>query len=628
MTPAPRSFAFGPFRLFPAEGLLLRDGQPVPLPPKTIDTLALLLEQAGHVVRKEELVSALWPETFVEEGNLTQQVWTLRKVLGTDLDGSRYIETVPKRGYRFAAPVTIEGAPDSVALEPAPPAGEDEAAGAAPSRWPVPAIAAVVVVIGVALAAFWSSRGTVDPPPHIGSLAILPFEVVGGKDGDEVLGLGIADALITRLSALEHVVVRSTAAIRGYTDPPHDHAAAARTLRVDALITGRLQRDGDRAHLSVQLVRVRDSATLWAATFDQPLIDLLGVQASIARQVAAVLAPALSGAERRRLATSSTRDVEAFRLYMTGRYLWNQRKPASLKRSIEYFHKAIDKDPGYALAYAGLADAYNMLGDYTVVPPHEAFPKARAAASRALELDDTLAEAHNSLAYARMIYDWDWPRAEGSFKHALQLNPNYATTYQWYALGLAAAGRHEEAAAAVMRAHELDPVSLIITANVGLVAYYGRQYERAVEWCGTALELDDDFLVARWIRGLAYLQQGRPRDAVDELVRARALAHRSPEVSAALGYALAIAGRTADSRKLLGELETQGRRQFVSSYLFAELHTALGEPDRAFQWLDKAYAERPPYLLFLRVEPTLDPLRGDARFELLLRRVGFPGQRP
>lgn len=613
---SPDCFEFGPYRLIPAEGLLLRDGEPVALPPKVIDTLVLLVDRNGHVVSKDEFMAAVWPDTYVEETNLTHNISLLRKTLGEHSEDEQFIDTIPKRGYRFVAPVRVVGAETERDIVPGPvETGERRprtAVGAA--LW-----AGLALMVAVAAGLFYRDRTAVEIPTTIRTLAVLPFEPLVPAEGEEdYLGLGLADRLIGQLAGAEEIVVRPTSTVRNYAGRPRDLGDIGHALEVDAVLDGSLQQDESRVRLSVQLVRVADGATLWATSFEQPLGDLYQLQDSLAAELADTLELHLT-ADRR-----PTTSPEAYRLYLQARHAWNRRTPEALAQSVTYLQRAISLDPGFALAYSGLADAYNLQADYGIRPPRETYALAMDAARRALELDESLAEAHTALAFALLYHDWDWVAAEQEFERAITLSPNYASAYQWSAYPLMVQGRFDEALARVRRAQELDPVSPIIPANLALALYQARRPGEAVTVCRRAIRLDPTFHVGHWILGLGLGQLGRHDEAVDALERARELAEASPDVTAALAYAYGRAGHTDDARRLLSELRERSASQYVPAYLLAVVHVGLGENDDAFHWLEIALRERQPYMLYLAVEPTLDPIRTEPRYPDLLRRAGLP----
>jgi DNA-binding winged helix-turn-helix (wHTH) protein/tetratricopeptide (TPR) repeat protein len=555
--------------------LLLRDNRPVALTPKAFDTLAALLEHPGEVLAKEELLARVWPDAFVEEAILTQNIYTLRKALQAAGGARVYIETIPRRGYRFAGPVVERG-----------------------------------------------SAPRPEPGARIASLAVLPFEPLAGNTDDAYLGLGLADSLITRLSNLRRITVRPTSAVRRYLGMQREPTEVGRLLQVDAVLDGTIRRSGDWLRISVQLVSVRDDAPLWATQFDARVTDLFTLEDSISQELAEGLRLRLSRQERDRLTRSATRHPEAYDAYLRGRYFWNRRTFEGLTKGIESFHRAIELDPEFTLAYAGLADCRVLLPFYGPVAPRDAFPQAIAAAGRALELDESLAEAHTSLAYARFIYERQWGEAERGFRRALEISPGYATAHQWYAFLLAALGRHGEAIAQARQARELDPLSLVINSDLGMVLCFARD-PAAEEQFRRTLELDPFFAYARFELGFSLQQQGRLDDAVAELGLASTMAPDNPVMQAALGQALARAGRTEEARKILASLEEQSDREFVEASLFAFLWMGLGEMDRAIDCLEEACDQGSRFVAFLATWSLYDPLRDHPRWPALLRRAGL-----
>jgi DNA-binding winged helix-turn-helix (wHTH) protein/tetratricopeptide (TPR) repeat protein len=585
-----RLLEFGPFRLDLANRLLLRGAAPVALTPKTFDLLALLAGRAGELVTKDEILERIWPDAFIEEGNLTQTVYMLRRALGGEGGLGESVETVPRRGYRFTAPVR------ELTAEATPAGGR--------GRRP-------------------AGSGAARP---VASIAVLPFEPLAAGPDDEYLGLGMADAVITRLSNLRRLRVRPTSAVRDYTGRSHDAAAAARELQVDSVLDGTLQRAGERIRVNVQLVDVREEAPQWAAQFDAMATDLFELQDSISRQLVAELSLKLSRREKERLTHRSTLDPAAYQAYIKGWYFWNKRTADGLDKAVECFEEALGRDAAFAQAYAGLADCYLLMPLYANLPSTEAFPRANAAALRALDLDPTLAEAHTSLAYVRFFYDRDWAAAEASFRRAIALNPGYPTAHHWYAYYLAAMGRHEEAAERGRRALALDPLSLVINTDLGFVLYFARRYEEAVAQLRTALELDPGFAYGHFALGHTYLQLGRSEEAVGELRQAVELSGASTSMLAALGIAQAAAGRSGEARAVVAELERRAAERHVEAAHFAFLAAALGDRARAIELLAKACDERSRFVVFLNVWPIYDPLRGEPGWPALVRRVGLAAE--
>jgi serine/threonine protein kinase/TolB-like protein/Tfp pilus assembly protein PilF len=458
------------------------------------------------------------------------------------------------------------------------------------------------------------------------SLAVLPFKPLGDATADEFLAVGTADVLITRLTNLRQIVVRPASAVERYASAPRDPLEAGRELKVDAVLDGKVHRAGHLMRLTVQLLRVMDGRLLWGGTFEEEWTQASEVENAIAEKVAEALALTLTGEERVRLSQRGTTSNEAYQLYVKGRYCWNKRSPEEwLRKAINFFEQAIARDPNYALAYAGLADCYNLLANVTIsgLSPGEMFPKAKAAAAKALSLDDSLAEAHASLGYARLCYDWDWAGAERELQQSLRLSPNYGSAHQWYGLYLSAMGRHDDAIREAKRALELDPASLIISNAVGFRLYEARRYDEAIEHLNKALELDGNFATVRYGLGLSYVQKGQWDKAIAELEKAVTLSAGNPTMMSALAYAYARAGHQADARKLLGTVEELSARRYVPPYNVALVLVGLEEHNRAFAWLERAYDERSTRLVLLAVIPEFDALRADSRFADLLRRIGL-----
>ncbi len=647
-------YEFGPFVLDTAERRLLRDGQTVPLSRKAFETLVALVERSGRLVGKDELMRAVWPDHFVEEANLNHHVWALRKALGDGASGARYIETVPRHGYRFAAGVrelTDEGErlvvekhtlTRVITLEEERPDAPDPEALRLPgqkllaarsgrrAKWRWAASGGLLVLLGAGvLAAFYWPRtrekavATAASNAAPRSIAVLPLKTIGaGGDEREYLGLGLSDALIARLGNTRRLIVRPTSAVRKYADPQQDPLAAGREQGVDAVLDGTVQQDGDRIRVIVRLMRVGDGASLWAGQFDERLTDIFAVQDSISRQVVEGLSLTLSDEERERLVLRENRNVEAYEAYMKGRYFWNKRNPEGYRKAIEYFQRAVEIDPTYARAYAGLGDAYGFSGG-DLVSQAEALARQKAATRRALELDETLGEAHASLGLISMNSDWDWPAAEREFRRAIELNPNYATAHQWYGEFLAYMGRFDEAIAEVRRAHELDPLSLIISTDVAKVYALARRYDEAVAQYQRALEMDPGFAEAHGLLAMTYSVTGRHEAAERELRQIKDLGE-SPMYLSWLVYAYGAAGKKGEARDTLGQLQDLSRRTYVSPFWMAFAHTGLGEKDRAFKYFEQAFAEHATSAaVSLKVSPIFDGLRPDPRFDDLLRRANF-----
>jgi DNA-binding winged helix-turn-helix (wHTH) protein/TolB-like protein/Tfp pilus assembly protein PilF len=628
-------YEFGPFRLDAQKRLLLRDGQLVKLFPKEFDTLLALVEKSGQDVKKEELMRRIWPDSFVEDSNLTTNISHLRKALGENARQRQYIVRAPGGGYRFVAKVKEVGAEKA----PDPPVEQEEAPVRRPSRAAAVApgwgkfrlvfLAAVMLVTLAVIASsrFWQRRPIAGAPPaptaapHIPvrSIAVLPFKPLAPDSRDESLEMGMADTLITRLSNIREVIVRPTSAVRKYTGLEQDAVSAGREQGVDAVLEGSIQRSGDKIRVTAQLLNVRDGSLLWGYKCVEQCTDIFAMQDLVAERVATALMLKLTGEERELLTKRYTANTEAYQLYLKGRYFLNKSTEEDFRKSIGYFRQALEKDPNYALAYAGLADSYAQLGNYGLISMKESHPRAREAATRALEIDDKLGEAHASLAFILTNYYWDWAEAEKRFKRAIELNPNYAMAHNWYSQYLSFMARTDEAIREAKRAQEIDPLSLFNNSTIGFVLYLARQYDQAIAAAIKTLELDRNFAVAHMIIGLSYLQKKMYEESVSELQKAK----NHPDSRALLGYAYAVAGKRSKAREILTELDKLSTQKYVASAPVAIIYIGLGEKDRALERLEKAYDERLWEMGMLKVLPVFDPLRSDPRFTVLLRRVNL-----
>jgi DNA-binding winged helix-turn-helix (wHTH) protein/TolB-like protein len=609
----PGIYTFGPFLLDTRERRLLRDGKVVPLTIKAFDLLEVLVKNQGHLLQKEELLRLVWPDAIVEENNLTVTISALRKALDEGPTDRQYIETVPRRGYRFVAGSAAAADSTAAARGPQEPRARTFAFAAT-------ALAALAAAAVLAWVFQRSTRSAATAP--VRSMAVLPFRSLT-NDG-EYLGLGMADALITRLGSTKRLLVRSTGSVQKYTVPGLDPVAAGRDLGVDSVLEGNIQTAGDRLRTTVRLLRVSDGSTVWAGTFDERLTDIFSVQDSISQRVAGALALELTEAQRSRLTRRDTSDSEAYQLYLRGRFFWNKRSRDGFERGASYFRQAAEKDPAYALAYSGLADSHIGMAFYHYASPQAAMPVARAAALQALEIDDSLAEAHASLAHVKTNYEWDWPEAERLWRKAMALEPEYATAHQWFGIHyLAPMGRLEEAIAETRRAQRLDPLSAVYNAFVGASLYFARRYDEAIEECRKTIDLHPDFGVAHWYLGRAYLQKGRQQEALAELREAVTLSGDSPLMKSSLGVAYALAGDRAAAKAMLDDLTKLRAESYASALDLADIHAALGDRERAFHWLDQAASERSFHLVYLKVWPELDPVRPDPRFKALILRVGL-----
>lgn len=578
-----RRYEFGPFRIDLERYLLLREGKIVQLSPKVLETLIFLIEHRGTVARKDDIISRVWPDTFVEESNLAQNIFLLRKALGEEKNEHKYIITIPGVGYRFVAPV----------VESSTSASQN-----------VPASQAAMSVDAVR------------------SIAVLPFKNLVTKSDDEFLGPGIADALIMRLSSIRLLKVRPTSAVLKYSDAIYDPLVIGRELGVDALLDGVYQRIDQQIRVSVQLVSVADGLTLWATKFDENFTNIFAIQDSISEHVVRSLELELSREEHSQLAKSYTDNVEAFQLYLRGRYFWNQRTTEGIRKGLEYAQQAIAIDPTYAPAYVGLADSYNLLGaQHSVLPPRDSFPKARAAALRALEIDERLAEAIASLAFINCCFEWDWPTAEQNFLKAIALKPNYPTAHHWYGELLTTLARFDESLVELRKAQQLDPLSTAINADLAAAFYYARDLESSESELENLLESNPNFIRARVILAKVWTQKEEYNKAIQMLRSAVELSGEDPVTVSALAQTLALAGHSEEANGIADDLQRSNKRRYSSAGSIALIYIGLNNKDLAFAWLEKAFENRDVELVWLKVNPAFDPLRSDPRFRKLVERV-------
>ena len=485
--------------------------------------------------------------------------------------------------------------------------------------------AAVILVLGVsALFVFRSLRTqnlASNPAAPEKSIAAFPFENRSEDKANAYFAEGIQDEIMTRLSKIADLKVISRISTQRYKSAPENLPEVAKQLGVAHILEGSVQKSGDTVRVNVKLIKAANDSHLWAETFDRKLTDIFAVETDIAETIADSLKAKLTHSERQAIAVRPTANPEAYELYLKGRFLWNKRTASDLRKAIDYFNHAIAEDPNYALAHAGLADCYDLLSEYSDLSPEKCYPKAKAAATKALELNETLGEAHTSLAYSLLNYDWDFRGAEKEYKRAIELNPNYATAHQWYAECLMTLGRHGQAIAEIKRAQQLDPLSLIINQGVGGKYLYARRYDEAMAQFQRTLELYPNFPPTRQRLGWCYSQKRMHEEAIAAMERAAELSGNSTQMIASLGYAYGAAGRTDAAQGIITELERRSRDSYVDAYFIATIFAALGENDLAFTFLNKAFAERSKWLSYLNVDFQLDNLRSDPRFKPLVQRV-------
>jgi len=564
-------FEFGQYRLDAVGRVLFRNGERLDLTPKAIDVLIVLAQATGNPVSKQELLERVWKGVIVSDSSLTFHISMLRRSLG-----GGYIETLPKRGYRFAGAISRSD-PSSAAEQSA-----------------------------------------------IRSLAVLPLASLTRGVSARRFADAMTEAVIMSLAQLRELRVASRTSVLQYRGSRRTLPQIGAELKVDALVEGAVQLEGRRVRINARLVRAADDHSLWAGSYDRDLREVLKLQNEVARTIAQQIQLKLTPHEYARLNSARTVDPEAYQLCIKGRHLWIKRTEESVNRAVACFHKAIALDPQHAAAYSGLADCYSSLGfsfDIGSHRPTEIQPRARAAAERALQLDDSLADAHNSLAYVRLNYDWDWNGAEREFRRSLELNPGYAHAHHWYAHFLVSHERSEEALAESCKALELEPLSPVMNLHLGWHYWCARQFDAALEQLAKTLELEPNYGLAYWYRGLAYALTHRYAQALRELAAARRLLKSSQMVEADVGYVHALAGDRGRARKVIATLKRRAGRRYINPFELALIHVGLGDREAAFACLETAFSERSDVLVYLRVDPRLDPIRDDPRYSALDRRV-------
>jgi len=602
--------------------------------------LQILLERPGEVVTREELRGRVWPdESF---GDFDQAVniaiAKLRSALGDSAENPRFIETLPKRGYRFIADVSVVEA-DVAARRPESSAADLAASGPGPQvqssgftvaskrlPWATRrAIVTLAIVLSLPILAIWIFRSRSRPPALIRSLAVLPLDNFSGDVSQDYFADGMTDELITDLAQISALRVISRTSVMGYKHTRKPLPEIARQLNVDAIVEGSVQRFGDQVRITAQLIQAPTDRHLWAQSYEGNLRDTLTLQKQVARAIAEQVRVEVTPQEQAVLKRAPVVNPEAYNSYLKGRYFWNKRTADALKAALAYFNQAVEEDPNYAQAYSGLADTYALLGDwqYAVMPPKEALPKAKAAAMKALELDSEQGEAHNSLAFVLDGFDWDLDSGGKEFRRAIELNPGYATAHHWYAWHLSLLGKYDEAIAEMEKAENLDPLSLIINSDLAELFVLAHSYDESIRQSHKTLEMDPSFALAHNQLGQAYLEKHMFAEAIAELEKAAQLSGSSPTCVANLARAYAASNRRADATKLLNDLKSRSAPGFLHASEVAMIYAALGNEDQAMTWLERGYEERFNPGVLLR--PGFDPLRSNSRFQTLVRRVGLPG---
>jgi TolB-like protein/Flp pilus assembly protein TadD len=562
---------FGEFEVDLRAGELRKGNTKIKLQKQPFQTLEILLEHVGEVVSREELRERIWPaDTFVDfDHGLSNAIKRLREALSDSAEKPRFIETIPRRGYRFI--------------------------------------------------------GTVGSSPtgRIASIAVLPLENLSRDSDQEYFADGMTEALITSLAKISALQVISRTSAMHYKGVRRPLREIARELQVDGIVEGTVLRYGDRVRISAQLINASSDTHLWAESYERDLRDILALQSEVARAIARKIQITLTPLEQAQLGPARAVDPEAYQLYLKGRHYWNKRSPDADKKGVECFQRAIEKDPTYSAAYASLADCAAVAGFWGFVPPEEGFGRAKSIAQKALEIDET-AEAHAVLGWALLHYDFDFPASEREFRRSIEINPAHASGAQWYAMYLTLTGQTTKATVEINRALRLDPLSMIINITFAWIWYVMHQYGEALDQCERTIELDPNFPPAHYITGIICEKMGLYSRAISELQEANRLSGKPISYVAQLGSTYGSAGRVDEAERILDQLQELSQRRYVMPYYFAMIYTALSKSDEAFYWLERACQERAAWAVFSKTDPRLDTLRPDPRFDKLLERLNFP----
>src|SRR5580698_9812828 len=645
-SPPPNSVVrFGTYEVCLHSGEVRKAGLRIRVQRQPLKLLEILLEHPGEVVTREQLRSRVWPnESFRDfDQALNIAIGKLRSALGDSTENPRFIETLPKRGYRFIADVSIldPGArpkrPESSGRDlpgsqenKTEPGHKLQGAGLAvtPKRrlWLTRRVTvALALVLSLLIFFAWLFRSGGRAPAGIRSLAVLPLESLSGDASQNYFADGMTDELITDLAQISALRVISRTSVMAYKGARKPLPQIARELNVDAMVEGTVLRSGDQVRITAQLIEASTDKHLWSQSYEGELRDTLALQNRVAGAIADQIRISLTPQEQAVLKNVKVVNPEAYESYLKGRYFWNKRTADGLKVALAYFNQAIEENANYAEAYSGLADTYALLGDwqYAVMTPREAYPKAKAAALKAVELDSSLGEAHNSLAFVLDGFDWDLDSAGKEFRRAIELSPGYATAHHWYAWHLSLLGRYDEAIAEMRKAENLDPLSLIINTDLAELLVLAHSYDESIRQSRKTIEMDPNFALAHNQLAQAYLQKHMNDEAVAELRKAAQLSGESPTVMANLARAYVASGNRSEAVKLLDDLKKRSNPGYSNVSEIAMIYASLGNTDQAMNWLEKGYEERFNPGVLLR--PGFDPLRSDSRFQNLAHRIGLPG---
>ncbi len=569
--PAQGTIRFGAFELDFRASELRKQGTKVKLQEQPFQILQVLLRRPGEIVTREELQQKIWPsDTFVDfDHGLYNAIKRLREALGDSAETPRFVETLSRRGYRFVGTIECDG-------------------------------------------------------PQVRSLAVLPLENLSHDPEQEYFAEGLTEALIMTLAKIGELRVVSRTSAMQYKGVHKPLREIARELEVDAIVEGSVLRAGRRVRITAQLIDAAKETHLWAESYERDLRNVLALQSEVAQAVAREIRVKLTPVDQARFAEARPVDPDAYEAYLKGRYHWNKRSGEGLKKGVQWFQQAIAKDPTYASAHMGLADCLSVLGWGGFVAPDEGCGRGSSLVLRALEMDRGSGEAHASLGFATMLYDYDFANAEREFERSIELSPRYATAHQWFGLYLALMARFEEAYTELMRAVRLDPQSLMIRVTLGFVCWCWRRYDQAIEHFERALEIDPNFIWAHGDMGFTYVEQLKYDHAIAAGRKAVELSQGAPTFIALLGDEYAVAGRLAEARETLEQLQELSKQRYVTPYVVARIHAAMGETDEALHWLESAYRERAAWMVVLKIDPRFDNMRSDRRFQDLMRRMNFP----
>ena len=632
---------FGRFRLDAKKRVLWCEDQPVNLPLKEIELLCVLTEHSGQVVTKDEILDRLWADSFVEESNLTRHIYLLRKTLKEYGEAEDLIQTVPRRGYRFRGKVRrvngsdvvierhsitetlIEDISERSIDQPGPKGLLGRLNGKKPKALVLTTVVVLAAVAALALRVYRSDLYTTTPV-DVRSIAVLPLQSLANNESERAVSLGLTDALISKLGGLGRFAIRPFSAVQKYEKGEMDALVFGRQLKVDAVLEGSLQFASERLRVSVRLLRVSDGLQIWAGSFDESETDILKLQDSLSAQVADSLIVGMSPEEKRRLASRPTDDPEAYKLYLRGRHAWNKRTPDGLRKSVRLFQEAIDRDPTVALAYAGLADSYVVLNDYNAAGPREAYPKAKAAAQKALDIDPSLVEPRTTVAYVLANYEWNYAEAEREYRRAIEQNANYPTAHQWYGELLYHMKRFRESEKELERAVELDPLAPVIISELAFLKYYEREFDRAIALSEKTSQDFPGYQASYLLMSWAYEQKHMPEEAFVNEIRFWNLQGVDQTTLAGMEHAFRRDGYVAYLRKVAEMLERAAERgQLFHEYRLVHIYARLHDREKTLEWLDRGIRNGSAMLVKIAVDPNFDFLRADERFQGLQRELGI-----